>query len=277
MRDEMVAAWSRAFAAEILWATPGAARGMPVVPLTWLADRTPCAAVPLSQLDDLDSLPDRAAFVVREPSRTLVATGVVEVRWDLEGEEFVEHLLPQEAAKHPPTRLRADSLLDRRENWWWVPRALVTLTTFGRVRALPARANPGDALLVRPSRDPEHAANEPRVAVVTAARWPEPGQDSLVELWPRDGASLEGNGEPAYVLGHRNSPDFERWERWYRSGTLHGEVLHVLAGDGGPRPGDEEPGSAEPFGLLERFAQHRRVAKDCKAGITAVENRRAKT
>jgi hypothetical protein len=270
MRDEMVAAWSRAATAEILWATPNAARGMPVVPLTWSADRAPCTALPLSRLDEVDALPQRAAFVAHEPTRTLVASGDVEVRWDLEGEEFVEHLLPQEAAKHPPTRLRADSLINRRENWWWVPRALVTLTTIRRVHALPARTHPEDALLVRPSGE-----DDPQVSVVTAARWPEPGQDSQVELWPRDGAALDGRGEPAHVLGHRHSPDFERWERWYRTGTVHGEILHVLIGDNGPRPGDEHPGTAEPLSLLNRYANHRRVAKDCKAGIAALEARRA--
>ncbi|MFC7342124.1 hypothetical protein [Saccharopolyspora griseoalba] len=270
MRDEMVAAWSRAAAAEILWATPSAAGGMPVVPLTWPADRTPCAALPLSRLDEVDALPPRAAFVAREPSRTLVAIGDVEVRWDAEGEEFVEHLLPQEAAKHPPTRLRADTLISRRENWWWVPRALVTLTAVRQVRVLPARTHAEDALLVRPAGE-----DDPHVGVVTAKRWPDPGQGSEIELWPRDGAALDGRGEPAHVLGHRHSPDFERWERWYRSGAVHGEVLHVLAGDSGPRPGDEEPGTAEPLTLLNRYAHHRRVAKDCKAGIATLESRLA--
>ncbi|GAB2742881.1 hypothetical protein GCM10027174_15610 [Salinifilum aidingensis] len=274
MAEEMVAAWSQAATAEILWTTPSGARGMPVVPLTWPERRAPCAAVPLSQLDEVDSLPRCAAFAVHtrgEPAATLVATGRVEVRWDLDGAEFVEHLLGQEVAKHPPTRLRADSIMARRENWWWVPRALVTLAENARVTALPARTRAEDALLVRqPSGTAE---TEPRTTVVTAAHWPDPGQDSRVELWPRDGTALDGRGEAALVLGHRHSPDFERWERWYRSGAVHREALHVWAGDGAPRPGDEVPGAAEPFGLVDRLLHHRRVAKACKAGIARAERR----
>ncbi|QGK72231.1 hypothetical protein GIY23_12075 [Allosaccharopolyspora coralli] len=273
----MITAWSRAVTAEILWHTVRGPRGMPVVPLTWPQDRTPCAAVPLSHLDDVDSLPHRAAFTVHTGHghpKTLVATGRVDLHWDLSGAEFVDHLLPQELAKHPPTRLRADSLMARRENWWWIPRALVTLRDITRVDTLPARTHPGDALLVRQphSDDPE----EPRTTVVTAARWPEPGQQS-VELWPRDGAALAGEGEAAFVLGHRYSPDFERWERWYRSGTVDGEILHVWSGDGAPQPGDEHPGTAAPLSLLDRLSHHRRVAKACKAGITTVERRESRS
>ncbi|MHA6800016.1 hypothetical protein [Bounagaea algeriensis] len=278
MADEMIAAWSQAATAEILWTTARGAHGMPVVPLNWPEERTPCAAVPLSQLDDVASLAHRAAFTVHtrdEPGETLMATGRVAVRWDLEGAEFVEHLLAQEVAKHPPTRLRADSIMARRENWWWVPRVLVTLEETAHVTALPARTHAEDALLVRQS--PGDAERAPRTSVVTAAHWPAPGQGSRVELWPRDGAALDGAGESALVLGHRHSPDFERWERWYRSGAVHGEVLHVWAGDGAPQPGDAEPGAAEPFGLVDRLRQHHRVAKACKDGIHRAEKRQRRS
>lgn len=276
----MITAWSRAVTGEILWQTARGAHGMPIVPLTWPEERTPCAAVPLSQLDEVDSLPDRAAFAVHTvdtPPKTLVATGRVVLRWDLSGAEFIEHLLPQELAKHPPTRLRADSLMARQENWWWVPRALITLTEITRVDTLPSRTHPEDALLIRQPRGDSDDPVAPRTTVVTAARWPDPGQESRVELWPRDGAALEGDGEAAFVLGHRHSPDFERWERWYRSGTVDGEILHVRAGDGAPQQGDEHAGTATPLGLLDRFAHHRRMAKACKAGITKVEKRQSRT
>src|SRR5699024_7827103 len=156
--------------AELLWAGDHATRGAPVVPLNWPADRTPCAAVPLARLADVRTLPQHAAFTVHTEhpsSRTLVATGVIDVRWDLGGTEFVEHLLPQELAKHPPTKLRADSILARRENWWWVPRVLISLVDVHRVDSLAGRTRPEDALLVRRSRATNHAA-APDVAVVTA-------------------------------------------------------------------------------------------------------------
>lgn len=278
MRDEMVTAWRQASTAEVLWTTSRGPRGIPVVPLVWPQDRTPCAAIPLSQLDDAESIVREAALSVHTSHgtpRTLLATGRVNVRVDLTGTEFIEHLLPQEVAKHPPTRLRADSLMARKENWWWLPRVLVTLTESAHVHALPARTHFEDALLVR--QRPGHAerVDEPYLVVVTAANWPQPGSQSRIELWPRCGTALGGEGEAAFVFGHRHSPDLERWESWHRSGTLHDEVLHVWSAEGAPRPGDEHAGAAEPFTLLERWSQHRRTAKACKAGIARAENRRS--
>lgn len=275
MRDEMRKAWHQAGTAEICWITPQGPRGMSIVPLVWPQERKPCAAVPLSQLDALDSMPQTAAFSVhsRTPhARTLVAIGRVELRFDLAGEAFVEHLLAQEVAKHPPTRLRADGLMARRENWWWVPRALVTLSETSRVRELPPRAHPGDALLVR---DSGSAAGQPLVTVVGADRWPRPDETSWIPLRPRGADPLVGDGEAAFAFGHRHSPDFERWEDWYRSGTMHEAALRSSAGEGAPRAGDECAGDAAPLSLLQRFARHRRVAGACRAGIAAAEQRRS--
>lgn len=274
MRDEMVTAWRQASTAEVLWATQRGPRGIPVVPLVWPQDQTPCAAVPLSHLDEVNSLSHNAAFTVHTrhaPAKTLLATGRVDIRLDLAGEDFIDHLLTQEAAKHPPTRLRADSLMARRENWWWLPRVLITLTETAHVHALPARTRPEDALLVRQRPDDAERSEEPDVTVVAAAHWPNPGQTSQIELWSRDGAALNGNNETAFVFGHRHSPDFERWQRWYRSGTLQDDMLQVWSGDGAPQPGDEHAGAAVPFTLRERWSNHRRTVKACKAGIAQAE------
>lgn len=278
MLDEMVTAWRRASTAELVWTAPHGAHGTPIVPLVWPEDHAPCAAVPLSRLDEVESIAGQATLSVHtsDPiSRTLVASGRVDVRLDLTGEEFVEHLLAQEAVKHPPTRLRADSIMARRENWWWLPRVLITLTGPAQVRELPARTDAQDALLVRQHTDPSGRDEAPFLTVVTAAGWPKPGEADRIELWPRCGAALGGSGESGFVFGHRHSPDFERWERWYRNGTLRDDVLHVGVGDGAPQPGDEHAGTAEPFTLLERLANHRRTAKSCKAGIAKAEKRRS--
>lgn len=272
MRNELTNAWRRAGTAELLWTTRDGPHGMPVVPLVWPQDRLPCAAIPLAQLREIESVPRTAALSVQtdgDNPRTLVATGRVRLEWDMLGERFIEHLLPREVAKHPPTRLRADSLMARRENWWWLPRVLVTLAEATSVCSLPPRTTADDALLVRGTRA-ERGGN-PSLKVVTSTRWPRPGEPAPIEAWTPDGAPLDGDDEPVYVFGHRHSPDFERWERWYRSGTLRDSSLYVTAGEGAPDTSDERAGAAAPFTLPQRLLNHRRTSRACKAGIAEVE------
>ncbi|MDT0302746.1 hypothetical protein [Streptomonospora wellingtoniae] len=109
---------------------------------------------------------------------------------------------PRRRPSRPRPGRPADGLMARRENWWWMPRVLITLTALEEEHEIPARRRGEDALLVRPGA--EGAA--PRVDTVTARAWPEePG--GAVELWRRDGAALEGTGEPAFAFAHRHSPD----------------------------------------------------------------------
>ncbi|MUL44217.1 hypothetical protein FZ103_24155 [Streptomonospora sp. PA3] len=263
----MVTVWRRSTAAELCWSGTGGPAGIPVVPLMW--GDLPCVALPMAHLDAVDTMTSgRAAFAVTDPPGAeaaggTVAAGPVDIRFDLEGKRFADHLLEQEIVKHPPTRLRADGLMARRENWWWMPRVLITLTELEEVREIPARRRGEDALLVRPGAQ----GGAPRVDTVTARTWPEaPGGG--VELWRRDGAALEGAGEPAFAFAHRHSPDFERWERWYRAGRAEGEVLKVAAGTGAPEP---EP--LRPYNLLARYRNHRDVVRACRAGIARAEAR----
>jgi hypothetical protein len=223
-------------------------------------------ALPLALLPEVDSLLNRAAFCLTAPAGgdgpALVATGLVRVRLDPEGREFDGDLVEQEVLKHPPSRLRVGSLMARKENWWWMARAIVTMVDVEHVREVPARTRASDALLVR-ERD-----SDVRVDVVTARDW-SAGAGSSVELWSRDGADLDGRGERALVFSHQASPDFERWERWSRSGTLTGQELAVTEADGAPDP------DPQPFRLLERYRNHREVVRACRAGFTAVRRRLA--
>ncbi|MEV2279249.1 hypothetical protein AB0I72_27095 [Nocardiopsis sp. NPDC049922] len=243
------------------WLSDDGPVGVPVVPL--LGDH-PCVALPLAYLSVVDSLLNRAAFCLTtaagpdEP--TLVAVGRIRVRLDLDGSEFGGDLVEQEVRKHPPTRLRAGSLMARRENWWWMSRAVVSLVDVERVHHIPARTRPSDALLVR------EVDADVSVDVVTAADWSR-GVGDEVELWLRDGLDPDGVGEAAFVFGHHASPDYERWERWSRSGTLDGQTLSVTGADGGPDP------DPRPFGLFERLRNHRQVERACRAGISAAERR----
>ncbi|WP_017608496.1 hypothetical protein [Nocardiopsis xinjiangensis] len=256
--------WRRSSVAELSWLTPGGPCGIPVVPLE---DKgRPCAALPLSLLAEIDSLPGRAALSVTVPGLSApdrpgqVATGPVQVRQDPRGKIFGGELVEQEASKHPPTRLRAGSLLARNENWWWMGRAVVTLSEAEAVHTVRPRASAGHALLVREER------GDAAVRVVSSPDWSLRGGPSL-RVEDRDGSALEGRGEPVLVFGHQASPDFERWERWTRRGRLNGQELAVTGSDGGPDP---SPG---PFGLLERLRNHREVGRACTAGVKEVERR----
>ncbi|MDS1269226.1 hypothetical protein RIF23_02825 [Lipingzhangella sp. LS1_29] len=282
----IVTVWRKAVTAELSWIGPQGPVGIPVVPLVWMGGAPRggdalCAALPLAHLRTLDTLTQHvAAFSVTEggtsPRTTSgwCATGTVTVTPDLEGHLFTEHLLDQECLKHPPSRLRVDSLMARRENWWWLPRMIVTLTDVTRERKLPARRAATDALLVRAH------AHEPRVdAVRIQPDHPAPASDSEPE--PPERISVHPRAEeglaplPAgrvLVFGHQHSPDFERWERWYRFGDLTedhngGACLAVAQAGGTPQ------GPLEPFGLLERFRNHRQLARACRDGIATAERR----
>lgn len=258
--------WRRSVVGELCWLTADGPKGVPVVPLD--LDGQPCVALPLAHLAEVDSLPGRAAFCVTaqgvtDPGRPgAVAVGPIEVSMDATGSQFNGDLVEQEIVKHPPTRLRAGSLMARGENWWWLPRAIITLGTVEKVHEVGPRADANHGLLVR-ERD-----YDVDVSVVTAAGWAG-GPGSPVELWARGGAEPEGRGEPALVFGHQASPDFEKWERWSRAGTLHGQDLALTRAEGAP---EADP---RPFRLLERLRNHWQVERACRRGIAAVERRQS--
>lgn len=258
--QELVTVWRRSTVGELSWVAPTGPVGIPVVPLDW--DDHPCAALPFAHAEVIDTLRSGVATftvsdgsMLREETPGIAITGRVEITRDLDGDRFVEHLLEQEVVKHPPTRLRADSLMARRENWWWIGRIIVRLTEVLAQRELPKRDRPDDAVLVRGTGD------APRADVVTASDWS--GAD--ITLWARDGHTLAGADESAFAFAHAFSPDFERWERWCRGGTLREDTLTASLSEGGPT------GPLEPFGVLARLRNHRTVQRACQAGIRAAE------
>lgn len=267
---DLITVWQRSTVAELSWISPSGPTGIPVVPLT-LHDQV-CVALPYSMADLALTLGDRrhAAFSVTDQGAGgqvgLVGSGPVEVLEDLEGEEFAESLVEQEALKHPPTRLRGDSLMARRENWWWVPRVIVTLASVESTREIHPRTRATDALLVRDRH------GRPEVDVVTADRWSD-HSGTNIELWARGGGLLAGTDEPVFTFSHQHSPDFERWERWFRSGRLSSESLLVERAEGAP-VGEEPAGPLPPYGLLERYSNHRSLARSCRRGISEAERRR---
>ncbi|MEU3229453.1 hypothetical protein [Nocardiopsis alba] len=269
MKD-LITVWQRSTVAELCWISSSGPTGVPVVPLMWR--ERPCVALPYSLATAALTLGDRrVAFSVTEEGAGgtggVVGVGPVEVVEDLEGRVFVDALVDQETLKHPPTRLRANSLMARRENWWWVPRVIVSLASVEVERETRPRTRSSDALLVR------DRSGVPEVEVVTADDWSDQS-GSKTALWARNGKSLEGSDEPAFAFSHQYSPDFERWERWSRSGRLEGEYLLVEEVEGAP-VGTAPSGPLPPFRLWERFGNHRSLARACRRGIAEAEARRS--
>lgn len=259
----VVTVWRRALVAEVCWlGRDDRPESMPATPL--LADDVPCLALPYADLEQAAALraaPEIAfaatdARSLPDGARGVAAFGSVTVADDLDGSVFTETLLEQELMKYPPSRTLADSLLLRRENWWWLPRLIVRLDTVHRTVELASRADPaGEAVLVRDGVGL-------RLDTVTARRW----DDQRLVLTSLDGEELRGDGAPALVLGHDYTlPDFERWESWTVRGRLWGDELIVEERRG------ERGAPLPPLRLLERVRRQRDLAKACRRGIGAAE------
>ncbi|MDR7300345.1 hypothetical protein [Haloactinomyces albus] len=255
--------WRGALVAEVCWLDrDGRPESMPVTPL--LLDDVPCLALPYAQRNRAVALrtASEVAFTVTDarslPSAALgvAAFGAVGVVDDLDGSVFLDKLLEQELAKYPPSRTLADSLLLRRENWWWLPRLLVRLDRVTRTRAVPARTDPTEqALLIRDDLGL-------RVDTVTIAG----GDENRFELVSSTGDTLRGDTGPALALGHDyTAEDFERWEPWSLRGRLRGNELVVEESHGA------RPIPPRPLSLWERIRRRRRMEKACRGQIAAVE------
>lgn len=246
--------------AEINWVTERGPQGLPVVPV--LHHGRPAAAIPYAQFDAAQSLRGATAiFTVTDlsaGSRTaLAARGPVAVEEDLDGDVFIaEELLIQEVIKHPPTKLRSDSLISRRENPWWTPRVIVTLTALEAELEICGRTRPSDALLVTGT------PADPQVATVTAEDWAA-RQGGTVAVYGRRGTDPDGDGGAARVWAHQFTPDFERWDVWHRTGRLRGNTLDIEQADGAPVE------RMRSLRLLERYSAHRAIARACRQGLAA--------
>ncbi|GAA1202471.1 hypothetical protein [Prauserella alba] len=316
-------AWQRAVTAELCWTNPdGSTAAIAVTPVLRGPDpasATVCAALPYARAGEVEGLRSAAAavFAVTD-SRSLpgdaaaetaagdasagvvlsgiAAAGTVRIIDDLHGELFTEELLDQELVKYPPSRALADSVLLRRENWWWLPRIVVELTGSAAgagsagTMPLPARTDPTrHALLVGPAADSPEPPDTPKLLGSPELRRV-PELHSVPELRCVDvGADVDDAPHPAVpsgvatvreltdeplppapggalVFGYDYTmPDLERWEAWSLAGTVEGEQLAVDARTGSPGA------DLRTLGLLARTRRHRALAKACRAGVRAAE------
>ena len=257
LRTTALRAVDAAAVAELAWVVDGSVGAVPVVPLR-LGDRV-AVAMPYALADRLRpvGVASAVALVLSDPRlagaawRPIVLRGRPELVDDVTGEVFENDLLDQELRKHPPSRAYADSLLLRHENWWYLPRLMVTFEpvdivpvearTSARRQGVLALAGAGDRLDVRTVE---------------------------VDNWTQRPLTLRaayGEGTAALLTHDFSEPDLERWAAHLLTGRLTGDSLRVTHGPLGPPP------PLKGLGLRERIRRHRDLERGCRRGIRTAE------
>lgn len=263
---DLLTAWRAAQLGELFWDTPAGPDALPVVPLS--DDGVACVALPYASHARADSLTAAGTAIACISDPALAGgAGLMTVRVtvqridDLDGEHFeTSQLLLQELAKHPPSRRRLDSILLRREHWWFLPRVLLHLTldpgVDGAADDGPRTLVPTGALLGRRVKGADAGAPatlEVTPVVVTSRT----SSELVLDTPPAPG------GTPAIVLEHgAEPPDLERTWGTRTSGTLDGSRLSVREID---RWGREDRVPT----LLQRVRDEHALERACLAGLRA--------
>ena len=192
--------------------------------------------------------------------KPLSVPGRLSVTRDLAGDLFSDELMHQELRKYPPGRRLANSILLRRENWWYLPRFVFRLAPTGEARPVGRRSDPGHAVLF----------------------WRE-GGDLLSDTVSVAGETLEGErvevasltGEelpsgPAALFFHDFSvPDLEQRASFLARGRLAGGAAGGRFSLESVRGRRELGGRA---GLLARWREHRAFERACRKNVQRAES-----
>jgi hypothetical protein len=179
--------------------------------------------------------------------RPLAVVGSPRLIEDGDGELFCSTLLTQELRKHPPSRALADSILLRREHWWFLPRLIVTLDAHTEIDLAERVGGAGDGVLAVVD-----AAGALRVAATEVA------DDGRLRALGGDLPARDGAPHDAVLVRHDFSPpDLERWVVEAARGVLTGEVFDA----GGPLG---EVALPRPLGLIARMRRQRDLARACR-------------
>jgi hypothetical protein len=243
---ELVTAWRQAQLAELVWDTPDGPDAAVVVPLT--DEGVACIALPYDQLARAETLAASGSAVASVSDPALgggaapLRVRVRVTRDELTAEHFEDSkLLLQELAKHPPSRRRLDSILLRREHWWFLPRILLHLEPIDA----PEPLEPTGALLAHRSAEGLE---------LTTVRIAQRSSERLVLA----GAARSG---PAVLLEHgAEAPDLERRWTFRHYGRLEGDALVVTREESWGRS-DRAPT------LMQRIRDERALERGCREGL----------
>ncbi len=148
-REDVLGAVAAATVAEVAWRGADGPVATGVLPL--VDGERVVLALPYADAAAARSLgtADEVLLALTEPRGTSPGWTPLALRCrprlveDPEGDRFAATLLAQELLRWPPSRLLADSVLLRREHWWWLPRLLVELVVDADgVTALTPREHP---------------------------------------------------------------------------------------------------------------------------------------
>lgn len=236
-----------------------------VVPL--VGDDGPVLALPYAVADAARSLgaAPEVLLALVDPTRAgagwepLLLRCRPRLEEDREGDRFCEELLTQELLRHPPTRLLADSVMLRREHWWWLPRLLVELDV---VASGPLAGGEGgaDHLLVVAGGTAGGPGGPEDPALTAAAVRVDAADPAVPTVALPDDATLPAG--PATLFGQEATTDFERWGQWAWQGGWDG---HGLAVDVVP----EHVGLPPVPGVVARWRRQRALERACRDGIAA--------
>lgn len=284
--------------ADVAWIDDdGALQACGAVVLLW--GETPAIAFSYASADLAHSVAaaSRVTFAfteTRSTSGTFVPgsiTGRPSLVEDYDGAIFSAELLEQELRRHPPSRVFADSVLLRREHWWYLPRLIVTLDVEA-VRPLPARPlaartladlKPGTATLRQPS-EPASGTQREASPFATAyllagtvdgrlethlVRAAEGNSPRSLLLEPVDGGMLP-RGQAVLAGQDASFPDRQQWSTWQYRGFCTGfqpGVGAVLEMAEAPKRTGLEPVPS----VWQRMRRQQRFGKACRNGIAEAE------
>jgi hypothetical protein len=165
---------------------------------------------------------------------------------DIDGTLFRVDLLDDELRKHPPSRLFADSLVQRRENWWFLPRLLLTVEQVEAVQDATPRGGGDDGVLFW------EQGGVMRAATVAVDDW----SAERVSMTPLGEGVGEASGA-ACLLRHDYSLDLERRVVLRLRGRADGTRLTVEQREG-------ELALPPPPSLWARWKSARALERDCR-------------
>lgn len=196
--------------------------------------------------------------------RPLSVSGRLSVTRDLAGDLFCDELMHQELRKYPPGRKLANSILLRRENWWYLPRFVFRLAPTGEARAVGRRTGPDHAVLAWCAGEGFGGG----LLCDTVSIAGEPLEGERVEVASLSGGELPSG--PAALFFHDFSvPDLEQRTSFLARGRLDGGAaggrFSVKSTQGRRQLG-------RPAGLLARWREHRALERACRTNVQKAES-----